>query len=373
MNPFVVLWNRWLPFCPCICCLIGLYYQTKKKELKMCASRVDRPKPVRCWPERWETKGPWASFMVYSVEMIVHLHGMRASGSKEQKRSLLWLINCTDTPVHLMHNKWFVRFTNKKKEMCSFSSRFEPISALSSFSMGSLGSSTALTRTGRIPLRARHPWPFHGQHDKRFLYQFISFRFRARCSGIQQWRWLVRPIFIIVHTCFMFYRNLTGGAIGVCFVFRVCLRCRAAFVPAANAVYALRPMHCGRAGSLSFSSRPFCRWECVHVWANDCTVFRFRDIAIINYIVCTKTKRMRSASATRSLHENKWHSFKRKKQHIFSSAFLPERTVCMSTSGKCNKWMILTMLPFRNHSVSWQKYFSVWVFHGAWTVTWTNE
>lgn len=45
---------------------------------------------------------------------------------------------------------------------------------------------------------------FHGQNDKRFLYQFISFRFR---DLVLLWWWLVRTIFIIVHTCFMFCRR----------------------------------------------------------------------------------------------------------------------------------------------------------------------
>lgn len=109
------------------------------------------------------------------------------------------------------------------------------------------------------------------------LYRFVS---GPVLDGILPWRWLVRPIFIIVHTCFMFYRQLVVRCtIGVfflfCAVFRLssllCSICSVLLMLFAHITisFVVRPDHYPFWAACSATNRKYAYLS----GSNDCTIF----------------------------------------------------------------------------------------------------
>lgn len=222
--------------------------------------------------------------------------------AQRNSNALLWLINCTtETLVHLMLNyKWFVHF--KQNQICSFSvllifglrqflpsrrfwTHFSPIELR--FFSGTLQIPLDFS-DGHQPI-----FHFHGQHDKRFLYQFISFRFRPSARRHPAVTMISTANFYHCPHLFYVLPATRRSVYDRCFLFVLC-RFSVVFAAvqhlfgAVNAVCSHQRFICCSAGSLSFLSRLFCHKQkiCLSLWLKWLHDFfsLSRDIEFINYI-----------------------------------------------------------------------------------------
>lgn len=150
-----------------------------------------------------------------------------------------------------------------------------------------------------------------GENDKRFLYQFI-YRFGLKAALlILLWRWLVRPIFIIVHTCFMFCRSTWLHIFGLFFssstfrlfilflflvVFNCLLMCVCVVVRTNHYPFLDAP-------KLFVFGENDCNFVCVYV-----RIFSAIDIDFINYPPVRTQKTWPAPTSVVGMQQSKWHS-----------------------------------------------------------------